>query len=409
MNDPTRRNRLEEEESPYLRQHADNPVNWQPWDEQALEAAKERDVPIFLSIGYSACHWCHVMEAESFEDESVAEVLNENFVPIKVDREERPDVDSIYMTVCQLVTGRGGWPLSAWLTPRGSPSSSERTFPERDSRDSPAFSTSASASPTPGTARTTARRWNTAHSSGPTRRQINSRRLRTRREPAPRPVPARSLPRAMSSRRPRTRRCEAPTASTAASAPARSSPALAPARARSSVRPNRSRGVSRGARGSPRRDVRGRPLRSRRRRLPPLLRRSGLDGPHFEKMLYDNAEIPRAFLAGYQLTGEDRYAEIVADTLTFVTRELTHDEGGFFSTLDAQSESPETGEREEGAFYVWTPRKSTRYSRTRPTPPSSVRATTSRSRETSRDGTSPIASRGCRNSPASSISKSTRF
>lgn len=104
---PTDRNRLDEEESPYLRQHADNPVNWQPWDEQALETAREHDVPIFLSIGYSACHWCHVMEDESFADEQVAEVLNENFVPIKVDREERPDVDSIYMTVCQLVTGRG--------------------------------------------------------------------------------------------------------------------------------------------------------------------------------------------------------------------------------------------------------------------------------------------------------------
>ncbi len=98
---PTRRNRVEEE-SPYLRQHADNPVNWQPWVERALEAATERDVPIFLSIGYSACHWWHVMEAESFEDEAIAEVLNENFVPIKVNREERPDVDSIYMTVCQL-------------------------------------------------------------------------------------------------------------------------------------------------------------------------------------------------------------------------------------------------------------------------------------------------------------------
>ncbi len=139
MTTPTERNRLEEEESPYLRQHADNPVNWQPWDEQALETAREHDVPIFLSIGYSACHWCHVMEEESFADEAVADVLNEHFVPIKVDREERPDVDSIYMTVCQLVSGRGGWPLSAWLTPEGKPFFVGTYFPKEEKRGQPGF------------------------------------------------------------------------------------------------------------------------------------------------------------------------------------------------------------------------------------------------------------------------------
>ncbi|EMA35171.1 hypothetical protein C446_13164 [Halobiforma nitratireducens JCM 10879] len=139
MSQPTERNRLEDEESPYLRQHADNPVNWQPWDEQALETAREHDRPIFLSIGYSACHWCHVMESESFADEEVAALLNEHFVPIKVDREERPDVDSIYMTVCNLVSGRGGWPLSAWLTPEGKPFYVGTYFPKEAKRGQPGF------------------------------------------------------------------------------------------------------------------------------------------------------------------------------------------------------------------------------------------------------------------------------
>ena len=137
--DPTARNRLDEAESPYLRQHADNPVNWQPWDQQALDAAEERDVPIFLSIGYAACHWCHVMEEESFQDEAIAETLNENFVPVKVDREERPDLDSVYMSICQQVTGRGGWPLSAWLTPEGKPFYVGTYFPPEEKRGQPGF------------------------------------------------------------------------------------------------------------------------------------------------------------------------------------------------------------------------------------------------------------------------------
>jgi uncharacterized protein YyaL (SSP411 family) len=110
------RNRLDEEESPYLRQHADNPVNWQPWDDEALEVAREEDKPIFLSIGYSACHWCHVMAEESFADPEVAAVLNEHFVPVKVDREERPDLDSVYITDCQMVRGQPACPRTIWQT-----------------------------------------------------------------------------------------------------------------------------------------------------------------------------------------------------------------------------------------------------------------------------------------------------
>ncbi|QCS42921.1 thioredoxin domain-containing protein [Natrinema versiforme] len=350
MTDPTRRNRLDEEESPYLRQHADNPVNWQPWDEEALAAAKERDVPIFLSIGYSACHWCHVMEDESFEDEAVAEVLNENFVPIKVDREERPDVDSIYMTVCQLVTGRGGWPLSAWLTPEGKPFFVGTYFPRDGKQGQPGFldlceriSDSWESEEDRAEMENRAEQWTDA-----AKDQLE----------------------------------ETPDAAGAGGEPPSSDvlETAADVVLRSADRQHGGFGTGQKF-----------PQPSRLRVLARAYDRTGreeyrevfeetLDAmaagglydhvgggfhrycvdrdwtvPHFEKMLYDNAEIPRAFLSGYQLTGEDRYATVVSETLEFVDRELTHDEGGFFSTLDAQSESPETGEREEGAFYVWTP------------------------------------------------------
>ncbi len=352
MTDPTRRNRLEDEESPYLRQHADNPVNWQPWDEAALEAAKERDVPIFLSIGYSACHWCHVMEEESFQDEAVAEVLNENFVPIKVDREERPDVDSIYMTVCQLVRGQGGWPLSAWLTPEGKPFFIGTYFPPEGQRGQPGF-------------RDLLERISDSWESAEDREEMEHR--------------AQQWTDAAKDRLEET----PDAAGTGGSAEPPSSEVLetaADAIVRSADREFGGFGTGQKF-----------PQPSRLRVLARAYDRTGEEEylevleqtlgamasgglydhvgggfhrycvdrewtvPHFEKMLYDNAEIPRAFLAGYQLTGEGRYAEVVEETLRFVDRELTHDGGGFFSTLDAQSESPETGEREEGAFYVWTP------------------------------------------------------
>jgi uncharacterized protein YyaL (SSP411 family) len=122
-------NRLINEKSPYLLQHAHNPVDWYPWGEEAFEKAKSEDKPIFLSIGYSTCHWCHVMERESFEDEEVAEALNRGFVSIKVDREERPDIDSIYMTVCQALTGHGGWPMTIFMTPDKKPFFAGTYFP----------------------------------------------------------------------------------------------------------------------------------------------------------------------------------------------------------------------------------------------------------------------------------------
>jgi uncharacterized protein YyaL (SSP411 family) len=132
-------NRLIEETSPYLRQHAHNPVDWLPWGNEAFERAQKEDKPIFLSIGYSTCHWCHVMERESFEDEDIAEIMNEHFVSVKVDREQRPDVDEIYMNAIMIMTGSGGWPLSVFLTPEGKPFYGGTYFPPRDDFGRPGF------------------------------------------------------------------------------------------------------------------------------------------------------------------------------------------------------------------------------------------------------------------------------
>ena len=353
MTAPTRRNRLDEEASPYLEQHEDNPVNWQPWDETALEAARERDVPIFLSVGYAACHWCHVMESESFEDEEVAAVLNEEFVPIKVDREERPDVDSVYQTICQLVSGGGGWPLSVFLTPEGKPFYVGTYFPREPGRGRPGFlqlleDISRSWAEDREEIENRADQWTAA---------VTDELESTPEEPGDPP--------------------ESDVLKTATSAAVRSADR------------------THGGFGS------GGPKFPQPRRVDLLLRAAALDGdeatgevagealdamaagglydhvgggfhryatdrdwtvPHFEKMLYDNAELPRLYFSAAAATGDDRYARIASETVAFLERELRHPEGGFFSTLDAQSrqlpsrlDEGEPADDEEGAFYVWTP------------------------------------------------------
>ncbi|MHC3437300.1 thioredoxin domain-containing protein [Natrialbaceae archaeon A-gly3] len=347
MEPPTRRNRLDDEESPYLRQHADNPVNWQPWDEAALEAAREHDRPIFLSIGYSACHWCHVMEEESFADEEVAKVLNENFVPIKVDREERPDVDSIYMTVCQLVTGRGGWPLSAWLTPEGKPFHVGTYFPRESKRGQPGFLD---------VLERLTESWESDRDEVENRAEQWTQAARDRLEGTGSAVGRKGTPTSEvleSAADAALRSADRTNGGFGTDGPKFPQPARVQALFRAYDRTDREtyrevacEALEAMASGGLYDHVGG------------GFHRYCVDPdwtvPHFEKMLYDNAEIPRAYLAGYQVTGEDRYAEVVEETLAFVERELTHPDGGFFSTLDAQSLDDE-GEREEGAFYVWTP------------------------------------------------------
>ncbi|SDF76856.1 thioredoxin domain-containing protein [Halorientalis regularis] len=340
---PADRNRLDDEESPYLRQHADNPVNWQPWDDAALDAARERDVPIFLSVGYSACHWCHVMEDESFEDPDIARKLNENFVPIKVDREERPDLDSIYQSICQMTQGTGGWPLSVFLTPEGEPFFVGTYFPPESKRGMPGFGQLLD---------DITESWETERDGLEQRAEKWTNAVKGELEETP---------------------------ESAGEAPSETLDAAAQAAVRGADRDHGGWGRGQKFPQAGRVHVLLRAHRRTGRDQYRAVATEALDAmiegglydhvgggfhryctdrdwtvPHFEKMLYDNAEIPRALLAGYQATGDERYREYALETLEFVTRELQHPDGGFFSTLDAQSEG-EDGEQEEGAFYVWTP------------------------------------------------------
>jgi uncharacterized protein YyaL (SSP411 family) len=335
--EPRRPNRLAAESSPYLRQHALNPVDWFPWGEEALEKARREDKPVFLSIGYSACHWCHVMERESFEDGTIAAFLNEHFVPIKVDREERPDLDDIYMSAVQLMSGQGGWPLSAWLTPAGRPFFGGTYFPPVD-------------------------RWGRAGFLNVLERLAEI--WRTRREEVE--TSAGQVTERVASF------AEVPVG------PGLLSASLLAA-AVSALQRTFDRELG-GFGGPPkfphsmgvqlllRHHRRTRDLKALEAVTVTLDRmaaggiydhlgggfhRYSVDArwlvPHFEKMLYDQALLAVAYLDGYLATGTPRYAEVVRETLDWVIRDLQAPAGGIRSTLDADSEG------EEGLFYTWTP------------------------------------------------------
>ena len=376
MSQPTSRNRLDEEASPYLRQHANNPVNWQPWGDEAFERAREHDVPVFVSIGYSSCHWCHVMAEESFEDESVASVVNESFVPIKVDREERPDVDSTFMTVCQLVSGGGGWPLSAWCTPEGKPFYVGTYFPPEPRRNQPGFRD---------LCERIADSWN-----DPEQREEMERRAdqwaesaRDELESVPTPNPE----------DPDGEAADSPSGDdlldTAAAAALRgydeeyggfgSGGAKFPMPGRIDLLMRAYTGRGRDALLSAATGtLDGMARGGMYDQIGGGFHRYAVDRewtvPHFEKMLYDNAELPMAYLDGFRLTGDPTYARVASESLAFLDRELRHEGGAFFSTLDARSRPPESrrgggeaaddgaesdGEANEedveGGFYAWTP------------------------------------------------------
>jgi uncharacterized protein YyaL (SSP411 family) len=339
-------NRLIHETSPYLLQHAHNPVDWRPWGDEAFEEARRLGRPVFLSIGYSTCHWCHVMEEESFENEEIAAAMNDLYVSIKVDREERPDVDAVYMSAVQALTGSGGWPMSVWLTPDREPFFGGTYFPPRDGArgarhgfltilrqvreaydgdparvkkataalvDAVRGRMEAGAAP-PADGRPPASL--IADTVGVFKRVFDDRDGGVRRAPKfPSNLPIRVLLRAH----------------------ARTADDVALLMAAVTLGKMAAGGIYDQLGGG--------------------FHRYSTDArwlvPHFEKMLYDNALLTVAYAEAWQVTGRDDFQRVARDTMEYLLREMTAPDGGFYAATDADSKRPD-GKSEEGAFFVWS-------------------------------------------------------
>ena len=330
-------NRLAAESSPYLLQHKDNPVDWFPWGKEAFAKSRSERKPIFLSIGYSTCHWCHVMERESFEDDRVAEVLNREFVPIKVDREERPDVDDIYMTAVQALTGSGGWPLSLFLTPEGKPFYGGTYFPPDDRYGRPGFGTVLAA---------VANAWKTR----PEEIEISATELTAHVEASLAGLPGGAVP-GTEPLATAFRFLEAEF--DAVEGGFGQAPKFPP-----SMRLEFLLRYARRFRNEPARAMTERTLVKMAAggmydQVGGGFHRYSVDArwlvPHFEKMLYDNAMLARVYLLAARSFGRPIFHRIARETLDYLLREMTPPGGGFFAAQDADSDG------EEGTFYVWTP------------------------------------------------------